>query len=305
MKIIGIGNLACDLYYKNNILIGINGGKSFSNIIFNLANMGHNTSIIGECGNDIYGNTIINSLKSANVNTQLIEISSNHSNLFHINLINNYYITTKKCPLCNSKYWINFKLKNTYNIKNNIIIFDDINYVDSNNSLIKNNMIMLDAGYYNYFENSLSNINNLLETNFEIINMNDKVSKYLICILNLKNEQELFNKLNSKLLIITRNKSGASFYSKNINLNLKPNSISDEVDSNGAGDMFFASFINLYICNNFIINERFIKHSFYTSNILSSKVVQLIGSRTYFQNLYNVKKINCLCTCKNLIMNKY
>ena len=43
MNIISVGDLVLDYYYKNNKLIGINGGMTSHNIIANLAKMGLNT----------------------------------------------------------------------------------------------------------------------------------------------------------------------------------------------------------------------------------------------------------------------
>ena len=45
MRIVSIGDLVIDYYYKNDKLLGINGGMTCHNIIANLAKMGFDTSV--------------------------------------------------------------------------------------------------------------------------------------------------------------------------------------------------------------------------------------------------------------------
>lgn len=67
MRVVSIGDLVLDYYYKNGKLLGVNGGMTSHNIIANLAKMGLNTSVYGSCGNDIQGEMTIKSLKKINV----------------------------------------------------------------------------------------------------------------------------------------------------------------------------------------------------------------------------------------------
>ena len=69
MRVVSIGDLVLDYYYKNEKLLGVNGGMTSHNIIVNLAKMGLNTCVYGSCGNDIQGEMAINSLKKVNVDT--------------------------------------------------------------------------------------------------------------------------------------------------------------------------------------------------------------------------------------------
>ena len=77
MNIISVGDLVLDYYYKNNKLIGINGGMTSHNIIANLAKMGLNTKVFACCGNDIQGKIAIKSLEKLKVNTDNIKIIEN------------------------------------------------------------------------------------------------------------------------------------------------------------------------------------------------------------------------------------
>lgn len=281
MQIIGIGNLVCDIYYQNNEIIGMNGGKSFANIIFNLANMGFETKIIGTCGNDRYGEVIIKSLIKSKVNTDDIKIINEPTNLFHIKL-NNNMTTSLISPITHKKQW-HKHLIDIPIVKDKIIIIDSIKYID----LATNNLLMLDIGYPNEL-NKLSD-NELLKTlksRIEILNLNSRVLKYLIKRLNLSHERDLMNYINVKLLLITKGKKGCTFYYDNKNIDMKLVSISKEVDPNGAGDMFFSSIINDYIINKGIINEDILKTSFKRASLLASEVVKVVGARSFYQDLF-------------------
>ena len=47
MKVISIGDLVTDYYYKNNKLVGVSGGMSSHNIIANITKMELNTAVFG------------------------------------------------------------------------------------------------------------------------------------------------------------------------------------------------------------------------------------------------------------------
>ena len=66
MRVVSIGDLVVDYYYKNGKLLGINGGMTSHNIIANLAKMGINTAVFGACGDDLQGKIAIKSLENLN-----------------------------------------------------------------------------------------------------------------------------------------------------------------------------------------------------------------------------------------------
>ncbi len=45
MRVVSIGDLVLDYYYKNEKLVGVNGGMSSHNIIANLAFKGYDTAV--------------------------------------------------------------------------------------------------------------------------------------------------------------------------------------------------------------------------------------------------------------------
>ena len=85
MKIISIGDLVTDYYYKNDKLVGICGGMTAHNIIANIAKFGLETSVFGVCGNDKAGEIANKSLKDINVNTDEIKILEDiNTRCFHV-----------------------------------------------------------------------------------------------------------------------------------------------------------------------------------------------------------------------------
>ena len=85
MKIISIGDLVTDFYYKNNKLVGVNGGMTSHNIIANICSFGLETAVYGVCGDDKMGRIAINSLKDIGVNIDSVKVIQNiKTRCFHV-----------------------------------------------------------------------------------------------------------------------------------------------------------------------------------------------------------------------------
>ena len=114
MKIIGIGDLVLDVYMNEKEIVGITGGMSFANVIYNITRLLENynssynnnegekidfeTIIYGACGKDISGNIIINELKENKINTSYITRKDNKKTReFYMYLDeNDNFLTSKK-----------------------------------------------------------------------------------------------------------------------------------------------------------------------------------------------------------------
>ena len=311
MRVVSIGDLVLDYYYKNGKLIGVDGGMSSHNIIANLAKKKISTAVYGVSGNDIQGKIANLSLKKLNVDVSKVLIKDNiKTRCFHVSYDEEGFISKKRCPKCNEKKWyeesqidIEYITKNIQN--DDILVFDNLN--DKNIEIIKNvsNKKIIDIGQYFEFENlSKEDIINKLNNGFEIINFNEKVSNYLLDKLNLKNNIELYNLLKAKLVTITRGENGAIFIynSKEYKFNLKDNG--NVIDSSGAGDAFLSSLIFDYIKNNYEFNEELFPKWYEKSIKLTSKVVSNFGARGHLNSLYKIKKIDKVCTCENFEYNE-
>ena len=312
MRVVSIGDLVVDYYYKNGKLLGINGGMTSHNIIANLANMNINTAVLGACGDDLKGKIAMKSLEDLKVDIKNISILTNvKTRCFHVSYFDNdnklTFITKKRCPFCNNKKWYEDSLIDTNNILKNIndddiLVFDNLN--DKNQIIIDNtnNKKVIDLGQYFELENlSRTEILDKLSTKFEIINFNERVSKYLIKKLGLNNDIALYNVLKPNFMTITRGENGATFISKGIEYNFKLNVKGKVIDSTGAGDAFISSIIKDCIQNDFNYNPVLFKKWYENSNKLTSKVVSKMGARGHINTLFKIKKIKNECTCDNFI----
>lgn len=85
MRVVSIGDLVIDYYYKNEKLLGINGGMTCHNIIANLAKFGFETSVFGVCGNDLQGEFATKSLEILKVDISNIKkINGIRTRCFHV-----------------------------------------------------------------------------------------------------------------------------------------------------------------------------------------------------------------------------
>lgn len=314
MSIISIGDLVLDYYYKDGKLLGVNGGMSSHNIIANLSKKGFNTKVIGVCGNDIQGLTAKESLKNLGVDVSNVDINETiNTRCFHVSYYNDEnnklsFTSKKRCPVCNEKKWYDeskIDTKKALNViaKDDILVFDNLN--DKNQEIIDKtpNKKMLDLGQY--FElDSLSEdeIVKKIKDKFTIINLNERVEKYLLKRFNLKESKLLFSLFIPDLIIITRGKKGADFILNNTIITEKIEKVEEELDPTGAGDAFFSVFIGEYLKNNFVIDKPFIDKTFIKATKLTAKVVKSMGARGHLKKLCKIKSVDDNCTCKSYLL---
>lgn len=308
MRVVSIGDLVTDYYYKGKTLLGVCGGMTSHNIIANLAHKKIPTLVIGVCGNDSAGKIAIKSLQDLKVETK-VEIKDNiKTRCFHVSFIekdNKINFTSKKsCPICNKKHWYEnseIDVQNTLNLidKKDILVFDNLN--EKNIEIINNvpNIKMLDLGYQNDLENLSNKEIKQILSKFTMINLNQRVEDYLFKRFKTTNILNIAKDLN--LLIVTKGKSGADFIYNNNLISKKLKTISKEIDPTGAGDAFFGTFIYEFIKNDYQIDNNYIKSSFEKAVHLTNKVVQNIGSRGHLNKLYKIKKLPNICTCEKFI----
>ncbi len=310
MRIISIGDLVTDFYYKDGKLVGVNGGMTSHNIIANIAKLGLETSVYGVCGNDMAGTIAINSLKKVGTNTDNVKIIDDiNTRCFHVSYqeLNGKlgFISKKRCPICNVKRWYDESKIEANDIlkqinKDDILVFDNLN--NKNQIIIDNcdNRKMLDLGQYFELENYSDNdIVKKIKNKFDFINLNERVEKYLKNRFSIKSLEDIYNILHPKMIIVTRGKKGSDFVFDNNKVGKELSNPSIEVDPTGAGDAFFSMFIIEYIKNNYIIDYKFIDSTFEKAIKLTRKVVKKFGARGHIQNLYKIKKVKDTCTCSN------
>ena len=315
MRIISIGDLVTDFYYKNGKLIGVNGGMTSHNIVLNISKMNLQTAVYGVCGDDMLGDIAIRSLKDIGVNIDHIKIIKDlKTRCFHVSYDEDHgnlvFKSKKRCPLCNQKQWydesnidVDDILKNIN--REDILVFDNLN--DKNQQIINHcsNRKMLDLGQYFELEHySDDEIIKKIRDKFDIINLNERVEKYLKGRYSVETLEEIYDILNPKMIIVTRGKKGSDFVFDRITIRKKLLNPESELDPTGAGDAFFSVFISEYIKNNYIIDRDFIDKTFEKATKLTKKVVKKLGARGHIQSLYKVKKIENICTCQDFELYK-
>ena len=306
MKVISVGDLVLDYYYLNDKLIGVNGGMSSHNIILNLKYLGLDVSVSGVCGDDSAGMLAIKSLSDEKIDTSHIkQLNEIETRKFHVSYYEEgesfKFKSKKRCPYCNKKSWYNESLIDVSEIINSllsddIVVIDNLN--NSNSQLLSkiDNKVMLDLGqYFEYEELTDDEVKEKLNYNFELVNLNERVLKYLLNRLKLNNITEI---IKAKLIIVTKGKKGATFYYNDTINNFDLKKIGKETDPTGAGDAFFSMFISEYIKNNYNLTDDFIANTFNKANKLVLKVISKIGARSHLQNSYKTKKTNS-CTCES------
>lgn len=309
MRVVSIGDLVVDYYYKDNKLLGINGGMTSHNIIANLAKLKHDTKVFGVCGCDQAGIIAIKSLKDLGVDTKDIQILEDiNTRVFHVSYITKEdesisFSSKQRCPFCNQKRWYEESKIDTKKIidlidEEDILVFD--NLCDKNQYIIDNttNKKVIDLGQYFELEKlTIEDIIQKLNNKFDIINLNERVEKYLLKRFNVNNLLDIYNLFNPKLIIVTRGKKGADFVYNDNYFHYDLLNISQEIDSTGAGDAFFSVFISEYIKSNYIIDNKLIEKTFIKATKLTSRVVTKMGARGHINNLYKIKNKKEVCTC--------
>lgn len=306
MKIIGIGNLVTDYYYKNGKLIGACGGMTAFNIIANLSS-NFETYAVGICGNDKDGKIAIDSLKDLMVNTKYVSTSEKQTRCFNINIQEKCIVSKKRCPICNRKKWYDnanksIKLpKNLLEGGNTIVIFDTIN--EENLKLAsesKENKCInaIDIGQIGILENlDRDNIIKILKNKFNFIQLNERIADFLIKKFSLKSTKKLNNIFSADMIIITYGKKGAEFIYNNKSYMYNLEKPTKELDSTGAGDLFFSVVLEHIIENNFNINKRLLNKIYKEAISKTSRLVGMIGARALVQPLYNIKHEYGKCVC--------
>ncbi len=309
MRVVSIGDLVTDYYYKNGKLLGVNGGMTSHNIIANLSKLGISSTVYGVCGNDDAGTIAIKSLQDLKVDVSNIKILDNiNTRCFHVSYFDDEnglsFTSKKRCPFCNNKKWYDESLIDCNQIINelkqdDILVFDNLNL--KNQSLIDtlSNKKVIDIGQYFEFENlENSEIVKKINRKFSIINFNERVSNYLIKKLDLQDDLDLFNVLQPEFMTITRGSKGARFICDNEVFDFSLQKNGDVVDSTGAGDAFLSSIVKDWINNDLKFETSKFDAWYKNSNKLTYKVVNKMGARGHLKSLYKIKKIDNCCTCE-------
>lgn len=286
MNVIGIGNLVLDYYFYNNKIYA-NGGDTVSNILSNLAVMGIKTKIFGYYGNDTLGKLSKQSLEYAGVDTSLLVQLDYKTKCFFITPNG----TTSICPYCGKKRRNHTFRKGIENFisDEDIILLKDYMVVNG-----LQNKICLDFGYYkDLIYEDIKSIRDFIFKKYYIVNIKEDALLFILKKLNISYEVFLKN-CNIYCLIITKGSKGATIVFNNKEHHYKPEPFS-EIETNGCGDMFLATFIAEIIKRKNITSKDIDEiYEIAQKNVYT--VISNIGARNHiFKNKLIKGKDKCIC----------
>ena len=263
MKIIGIGDLVLDVYMNEKEIIGITSGMSFSNVIYNITrllkedkNIEFESIIYGVCGNDIAGNIILKEAEESGIQTKYITIKDKKdTRKFYIYLDenSNFLASKKKNYITKKESWystsmVKKDIPEELLSKENIYVLGSVskNFRDIMDKIEEvEGKVCLDLGQTASFRYiSLSKLKEMIARKYYIVNLNERVAKYLLTRFGYNEYKELKQIFLTDMLIITKGKEEIEIFVKDINYVLKNENINyTEKDPSGAGDLLFSHYI--------------------------------------------------------------
>lgn len=290
MNIVAIGDVILDNYHKDNSKLGYYLGGSILNDLINLSeDKNNNLYLIGSIGKEDITDSLINIIHSYNINTTLLKITNKSIKRFHITLHKDEdNKMSLPCPLCEEVSWYaspklpDFSKTEFKNLEPGILIIDSVkkDTLRLANEFKENSWFLAgDIGYISHLRYaSKDTISMLFQNTFDFLQITEKVAKFLCKKFNL-NELELFNFLGVKYLNITKAEKGAGiFYLKEQETQYFsiPAVSTNLVDTSGAGDVFFSTFIK-YLAKNQLSNETMTKVAKEAAEN-SAKIISCIGA---------------------------
>lgn len=290
MKIVAIGDVILDNYHKDNSKLGYYLGGSILNDLINLSeDKNNNLYLIGSIGKENTTSNLIDLIRSFNIDTSLLKTVNKPIKRFHITLHKDEdNKMSLPCPLCEEASWYaspklpDFSKTEFKNLEPGILIIDSVkkDTLKLANEFKENGWFLTgDIGYISHLRYASKNaISVLFQNTFDFLQITEKVAKFLCKKFNF-NELELFNFLGVKYLNITKAEKGAEiFYLKEQEIQhfSIPAVSTNLVDTSGAGDAFFSTFIK-YLAKNQLSNETITKVAKEAAEN-SAKIISCIGA---------------------------
>ena len=289
MNIVAIGDVILDNYHKDNSKLGYYLGGSILNDLINLSeDKNNNLYLIGSIGKENTTSNLIDLIRSFNIDTSLLKTINKPIKRFHITLHENNNVTSLSCPSCEKPSWHtspklpSFSKTDLKELDPGILIIDSVkkDTLRLANEFKENSWFLAgDIGYISHLRYASKDaISMLFQNTFDFLQITEKVAKFLCKKFNL-NELELFNFLGVKYLNITKAEKGAGiFYLKEQETQYFsiPAVSTNLVDTSGAGDVFFSTFIK-YLAKNQLSNGTMTKVAKEAAEN-SAKIISCIGA---------------------------
>lgn len=289
MNIVAIGDVILDNYHKDNSKLGYYLGGSILNDLINLSeDKNNNLYLIGSIGKENTTSNLIDLIRSFNIDTSLLKTINKPIKRFHITLHENNNVTSLSCPSCEKPSWHtspklpSFSKTDLKELDPGILIIDSVkkDTLKLANEFKENGWFLTgDIGYISHLRYASKNaISMLFQNTFDFLQITEKVAKFLCKKFDL-NELELFNFLGVKYLNITKAEKGAEIFhlkEQEIQHFSIPAVSTNLVDTSGAGDAFFSTFIK-YLAKDQLSNETMTKVTKEAAEN-SAKIISCIGA---------------------------
>ena len=259
--------------------------------------MGEDCYAIASRGNDEAGKIAERSLLSAGVMTKYVHIDNNQStNIMNIiipqgdTLEDNsvmhcwYSPITNECTM-NFDNNLSSDLPDGLKEKEIYVILDKFysKHLEFIKGIEGNKTICLDVGHPRFIEHFSRKYLQDFFSQASFMQLNNNVLNLVLDRLKVNSIEELFKLLKLDLLVLTKGKKGATyvFSEKDTtkSIDIKPEIISNSIDTSGAGDAFFSRTLKDYAYLKGPITEEFIRTSFINANATAREVLGHIGSR--------------------------
>lgn len=259
---VALGDLVLDIYYHSTMdLAGYYAGGSAWNDLLNLSRLEPESKFfsIATCGDDWAGDFVLEILNSKGVDTTNVARINKLTKRFNIIVDAERTKSQLECPNCGEKIWYaNSKLPSHipdifFALPQGVVVIDSLkkSVLGLAQSFNDNGWFLAaDVGYINHLRYmSNDSIKALFCGMFGLLQINNRVYKFLLSKFSCRNEFELFELLNCRYLNITDGSNGSRFVYKdslgNIDIKFSEAIHTQVVDPTGAGDAYFSMLLHL------------------------------------------------------------
>ena len=256
-KVLIVGEILIDLVENENGFKYSIGGAPF-NVAYNMSSLGDEVTFVGQVGDDYFGNFILDKLREKDNLTLSIEKLKDKNTTIALNVIdgkNRKYSFIRKNT---ADYAYNLNFLNNIDLQNYDLLHLGSLFLSDENSrkvikeLIKkakqyNIPISFDVNFRPDIFDESDNVFEIYKDIFnevDLIKFSDEETQFFFKDAN--SDREIFDKLNSKCLLISKGSKGASALTEKDTY--MHNSFKVKIkDTVGAGDSFYSGFLHCYL----------------------------------------------------------
>lgn len=257
---IAIGDVIMDVYLDASWNpLGYYAGGSVWNDLINIKNHSRDACCygIGTCGSDPAGDWVLDIFSRHGIDMSSIRRTRHPVKRFSIIVDGEKTKSQKTCPVCGQSVWQSGTAfpaaipAQFEELEPGVVLID---------SLKKNTLELAkkfrdkgwltagDIGYTNHLRYlSIEGIRDLIVDRFDILQLNERVYRFLANKLSLDGEKQLFEVLGCRYLSVTKGAEGSEFVYRDPSGNTAsiyaPAKSADVVDPTGAGDMYFSTLL--------------------------------------------------------------